>query len=505
MINHHRHHAAAATKRSVACVALLLALLVAGGQPAAGDAAVGPLVRIGLVADNHYDTFPVGEKAPWQSLKSWFEEQRRRMTTTTKRRYDIAKDKLLEAVHVFNAAQGTTFVVNLGDLVNNDLMWNLRPILDAFNTVKAPHFSILGNHDLRAHNDRFGKNNKTQEKWIREKLGLGDRWYYSFSVSAFHFVFLDSMVLDEKNDPKREEHVAWIQAELASATSRGLAVIIFGHISVGLSTNALGPVIKACPHVVGAFFGHEHRGGYSKQGDVHTVILNGQIETLTNAFAVLDLFPDRMELTGFGRVPTRVMPFTNADTVAMVAATLAKQGEMRYAADHDLSKVGYTPLPPAKLWGPGDGQERMPPLQLDIPTYRKPALFAADVNPGQTLFAAEYRRWPRRLLTHAPEDPVDLADGTGKKGGSWLRYPLETARRAADQPSQLKSEHASSTRPTAPRTVAFSHLPRTEATGVESIPTLLPGVVACTAMITVGAVLLLIIRKRRVKRVPGQH
>jgi predicted phosphodiesterase len=383
-----------------------------------------PLVRVGLVADNHYDTFPVGEKAPWQSMKSWFEEQRRRMTTTTKRRYDIAKDKMLEAVSVFNRAEGTTFVVNLGDLVNNDLMWNLRPILDAFNTVRAPHFSILGNHDLRAHNDRFGKNNKTQEAWIRGKMGLGDQWFYSFALGAFRFIFLDSMLLDERGDPKRAEHVKWLEAELAAATAAGQAVVIFGHISIGLNTNAIGPTIKACPHVVAAFFGHEHRGGYTKQGDVHTVILHGQIETLTNAFAMIDVFPDRIEMTGFGRVPTRVLAFSNPDTVAMVKATLARLGTQPLSGEHDLSAVGHTPAPPNKLWGPGDGQEQMPPLQLDIPTYRKPNLQPADANPGTTRFVAEFRTWAKLGLTHAPEEPVDLTDGTAKKG-TWLAYPLD--------------------------------------------------------------------------------
>ena len=56
------------------------------------------------------------------------------------------------------------------------------------------------------------------------------------------------------------------------------------------------------------FFGHHHKGGYMiQEGYFHTTIIQGQIETMTNAFAVLEVFKDRMELTGFGRVPTRVM------------------------------------------------------------------------------------------------------------------------------------------------------------------------------------------------------
>jgi hypothetical protein len=419
---------------------LINTVLVLGAE--APRAENEPLIRIGLVADNHYDTFPAGEQAPWQPLKNWFDEQRKRTTTTTKRRYDVAKDKMVEAVDVFNRAKGMTFAVNLGDLVNNDLMWNLKPILDAFNQVRAPHFSVLGNHDLRAHNDRFGKTNLTQEAWIRKKLGLGDSWYYSFSLSAFHFMFLDSMLLDEKGDPRRQAHVDWIDQQLRYAAERGLAVIIFAHISIGIQTNPIGPNIRACPHVVAAFFGHEHKGGYTLQGNIHTVILNGQIETLTNAFAVLDVFPDRLELTGFGRIPTRVLPFVNAATTSMVQRTLDAQPLLR-SDQHDLSQVGHTPAPPNMLWGPGDGQERMPPLQLDIPSYRKPRLIAAEPNPGRTAFITEYRTWPVRVLTHAPEDPVDLTDGTARKG-TWLRYPEGGAvqhRAAADDGAEQRQHH----------------------------------------------------------------
>lgn len=72
---------------------------VAGASPSATG---GKMITIGLVADSHYDTFPAGEKAPWEPLPHWFREQVQRTTTTTKRRYDIAKDKMDEAISVFN-------------------------------------------------------------------------------------------------------------------------------------------------------------------------------------------------------------------------------------------------------------------------------------------------------------------------------------------------------------------------------------------------------------------
>lgn len=446
-----------------------------------------PLVTVGLVADNHYDTYPAGEKAPWEPMDHWLRGQVQRTSTTTKRRYDVARDKMLETVEVFNAmGDDLTFAVNLGDLVNNDLMWNLRPILDAFNQLRRPHFNLLGNHDLRAHNDRFGKLNKTQEAWLKSKLGLARRdakvsdaslsssashsgarrngddddddgeWYYRILYGPFVFIFLDSMVVEpETNDPPaRQRFIAWLKATLQRALDRGRAVIVFGHISVGFKTNVhLGPILSSFPNIVGAFFGHEHRGGYLKQNDVHTVIIQGQIETLVNAFAVLDVFCDRMELTGFGRVPSRVMPFTNIATVAKIKSWVegragfvnrgdlattaaAAVGNTRHAVGQstvetgpffdDIASQGHQPKPPALLWK-DEVLQPHPPLLLFLPNYRKPVLFPTDPNPGDTQFSAWYKLWPKRHRSPAPEAPVNLVEyAAWQKNGGRLPQPTST-------------------------------------------------------------------------------
>jgi hypothetical protein len=420
---------------SVLCVALLAAAVAA----AAVDRRVTPFFSIGLVADNHYDTFPAGEKAPWQPMDHWYREQAKRTTTTTKRRYDLAKDKMLETADVFNRVGGAmAFAVNLGDLINNDVMWNLRPILDAFNTIAAPHFSIVGNHDLRAHNDRFGKNNKTQQEWVKKKLGLVKDWFYSFSYPPFHFVFIDSMVMEETADPRRRQQMAWLEGDLQRAADAGLVVILFGHVPLGLATNALGPIIKKHAHVVGGFFGHFHKGGYVKQDHFHTVTLNGQIDTLQNAFSVLELFDDRMELTGFGRCFTKILPFTNAATVRLLRKFAGAPGR-------DLRGVPGQPLPAAELWkdpatGRDEALQALPPLMLKIPGYRKPLLAVSEPSGGaNTRFVAEvYRKWPRRVLTRAPEEATDLSSASG--GKTW--YNGERPGPANRQPAAARPDNA---------------------------------------------------------------
>lgn len=366
------------------------------------------LMSFGLVADNHYDTFPAGEKAPWQPMDHWMKEQVRRTTTTTKRRYDVARDKMIEAINVFNSVMNLTFVVNLGDLVNNDLMWNLKPILDAFNAATPPHFSLLGNHDLRAHNDRFGKNNKTQERFLMRKLGL-QKWFYSIDCPPFVLLFIDSMVMEPEstNRTAKQEHMNWMVSQLELARTNKRAVIVFAHIPIGFSTSVMGQTLRSFEHVTAAFFGHDHRGGYILQNNVHCVTLQGQIETLTNAFAVVEVFADRMELTGFGRVPTRTLPFTAA-TTALIRSAVAEDGPNASLERRAVvAAAPYQPLPSQLLWS-DEALQAVPHLYLNIPNYKKPRLQNAEPNPGSTRFLSEYKAWPRRAHVTATEDPVDL-------------------------------------------------------------------------------------------------
>lgn len=400
---------------------LILCVLRGEGKVEGGG---GKLITIGLVADSHYDTFPAGEKAPWEPLSHWFRGQVQRTTTTSKRRYDIAKDKMDESISVFNAIPQMTLVVNLGDLVNNDMMWNLPPILDRFNQAKAPHYHLLGNHDLRAHNDRFGKLNKTQAEWVKNKFGLQE-WYYSLDHPPFAFIFLDSMVLEpESNDnQKKKEHMEWFQQQLNEAKSKKRVVILFAHIPIGFQTNILAPILKTYDHIALAFFGHDHKGGYLIQGKTHCVTLNGQIETMVNAFAVVEVFADRAELTGFGRVPTRVMSFT-PETTALLQAY---DGPVA----HDLTQQGNQPLPPAALWG-SEVLQKPPPLMLNIPSYRKPKLPATEPNPGDTRFLKEtYKYWPNRIRHPSLEEPVDLTSAIKDKPPTILTP--EPVVRAADR------------------------------------------------------------------------
>ncbi|RNF25941.1 putative serine/threonine protein phosphatase [Trypanosoma conorhini] len=391
-----------------------LLLLFGLAMPCSG-AEVGStrkLLTMGLVADTHYDTFPAGEKAPWETMQHWLREQRKRTTTTTLRRYDVAKDKLDEAIALFNRVPDMNVVVNLGDLVNNDLMWNLRPILDSFNRAKAPHYSVLGNHDLRAHNDRFGKLNKTQNEWLMRKMGLR-RWHYAIDHPPFRFIFIDSMANDPENNnmTTKEAHTKWLEEELRAVKVAGRVAILFAHVPIGFETNRLGPLLEAYEQMPLVFSGHNHKGDYTVQGAhrVHCVTLEGQIETLTNAFAVVEVFEDRAELTGFGRVPSRILRFQPH----VVKLLQEYHGPLR----HNLSAQGCQPPPSDELWA-GEVLQQPPTLQLNIPHYRKPALPPALVQSSPRTRFYDLLRTLTTKTTHSirgPEEPVDLTSATERR------------------------------------------------------------------------------------------
>eukprot|EP00388_Colpodella_angusta_P044857 GDKK01064196.1.p1 GENE.GDKK01064196.1~~GDKK01064196.1.p1 ORF type:complete len:275 (+),score=19.93 GDKK01064196.1:1-825(+) len=181
-------------------------------------------------------------------------------------------------------------------------------------------------------------------------------------------------------------------------------------MGIGVETNVMGPTLKSFNDVViAAFFGHDHKGGYVLQGNIHSVTINGQIETLINAFAVVEVYADRIELTGFGRVPSRVMRIGSESVRDWLSA---------YSGSlwHDLSNAGYQALPSEKLWllhGEDTKQEVLqlpPPLSLNIPSYKKPLIPFVAPNPGNTRFLSEvYSKWPRSVrMAPARETLVDL-------------------------------------------------------------------------------------------------
>eukprot|EP01059_Diplonema_ambulator_P005740 TRINITY_DN15522_c0_g1_i1.p1 TRINITY_DN15522_c0_g1~~TRINITY_DN15522_c0_g1_i1.p1 ORF type:complete len:467 (+),score=129.56 TRINITY_DN15522_c0_g1_i1:53-1453(+) len=271
-----------------------------------------PLVTFGLIADPHAN---VKHRQPWWcDLACWKKEVKLAASPKGRKHGGVMK-KIQESVDVLSRVPGITFSVDLGDLCDMDMMVNMPLVLDIWDKLPHPHYNVMGNHDLRGENDRFGEpaklRNKTQISWLLKtwKLTQGT-FYYSFVYGPFKFLVLDSMTLPPTTGGGRlkDEQMSWLDKELSASNTAGQDVIIFAHIPIGLATNPLKHILLKYNHILAVFHGHKHSGDYYHHGDTgkHMITLQGMIETNINAFAYVNVFVDRLELVGFGRVPSRV-------------------------------------------------------------------------------------------------------------------------------------------------------------------------------------------------------
>eukprot|EP01062_Namystynia_karyoxenos_P055279 TRINITY_DN46048_c0_g1_i1.p1 TRINITY_DN46048_c0_g1~~TRINITY_DN46048_c0_g1_i1.p1 ORF type:complete len:525 (+),score=139.24 TRINITY_DN46048_c0_g1_i1:113-1687(+) len=271
-----------------------------------------PLLTFGLIADPHAN---INHRQPWWcDLECWRREVK--LARSPKgRKHHLVLRKINESVHVLATVPGVAFSVNVGDLCDMDMLVNMPPVLDLWDRLPHPHYNLMGNHDLRAENDRFGepprRRNTTQIAWLLREWRLqGDTFYYEFREGPFRFIVLDSMTLPptERGSPLKDKQVRWLAARLDEAAAAGDDVIIFAHIPIGLATNDIRHILLKHDNILAVFHGHKHKGGYYYDTGTgkHMITLQGMIETDVNAFGYANVFADRIELVGFGRVPSRV-------------------------------------------------------------------------------------------------------------------------------------------------------------------------------------------------------
>lgn len=65
-------------------------------------------------------------------------------------------------------------------------------------------------------------------------------------------------------------------------------------------------VLTAAPHVVAYLNGHQHLGNYGEVDGKHFMNFHGMVNTpATTAYAVSEVYPDRLDIRGFGRESNR--------------------------------------------------------------------------------------------------------------------------------------------------------------------------------------------------------
>ncbi|OGV54748.1 MAG: hypothetical protein A2X49_09755 [Lentisphaerae bacterium GWF2_52_8] len=260
--------------------------------------------------------------------------------TLGRRAYRDALGKLEQCVADWNR-QTLAFAVELGDLSDDrekqaDCECDVKNVLKAFALLRHPLHRVLGNHGLGS----LGYKRSCKLLEIPEK----ESWK-EFSHCGWRFIFLNSMVMnaiapdspafaesrrffeDNRGDEKPEiqdfngglgqTQRAWLTESLKDAETCGERVLAFCHLPLCPEASSyyhlpwdyreVLEIIDSSPAPAAFFTGHDHNGGYALRKGVHHVTFPGLIEAEPNAYASVEVFPDKLVIKGAGNMADRLL------------------------------------------------------------------------------------------------------------------------------------------------------------------------------------------------------
>ncbi|WP_075290162.1 metallophosphoesterase [Pararhizobium arenae] len=274
-----------------------------------------PLLRFGIIADPQY-----ADLGPDPALNRYFRK---------------SLDRVAEAIEVFNGEE-LDFVVTLGDIIDRGFE-NFDDILPLYEKSRHPTYFLLGNHDYAVSAQHLPA--------VAGRVGL-ERGYYDLVIGQYRLVFLDgsdvSVFSAPVNDPRTalakerlsalkqtgarnaqtwngslgDEQLTWLASVLAKADVDGEQVIVFNHYPVFPpnrhnmwdSQRILDTLAKFESFTV-YFCGHNHDGDFGLLHGRPFVTVKGMVDTPEhNAFTIVSVFTDRIEIEGYGREESRVVP-----------------------------------------------------------------------------------------------------------------------------------------------------------------------------------------------------
>ncbi len=296
---------------------LLFSIIQVMAQKNNNPISENPVISFGLISDVQYcNCLPGGE-----------------------RYYNNSLQKLNDCVNNFNKNH-LDFVVNLGDLIDRDFT-SYENIFNIFATLQAPINHVLGNHDFAVE--------KKRKSEINKKFGLKKR-YYSKKIANYRFIFLDGNDISLYSKSKLNyktwkaarifrklkrdgelnatnwnggiglKQKMWLDKTLKLSNKEGEKVIIFCHFPIGREGSIynlwnhleLKEIIKKHNNIIAYISGHDHKGEYNYVEGVHYLTLKGMVETAnTNAYAIIEIYSDHIELKGFGREEDRELTIDN--------------------------------------------------------------------------------------------------------------------------------------------------------------------------------------------------
>ncbi len=287
-------------------------------HPTPAASAEEPLFSFGLVADCQYGDAP---DFIANGMARYFRD---------------ALNRLSEAVTELNG-HDLAFVVHLGDLIDRDPA-DYGPVFEVLAGLRAPLHHLLGNHDFHRPDGTI-----TPVDQICAQYQMPAP-YYAFSHLGWRFIVLDSNEISfEEQPPGTPQYQAatawlaelteqgainarkwngglsteqrdWLFAELDQVAAIGERAAVLVHHPLDDSLldsiwggNDLAGALADHPAAAVVFSGHYHRGSFRQLAELPMLTLHGMVETTRSAFAVVAVFTDRLELTGYGRQPDRAL------------------------------------------------------------------------------------------------------------------------------------------------------------------------------------------------------
>jgi len=281
-----------------------------------------PLFSFGIVADVQYANKTISKKHP-------------------DRRYSEALGKLEACVTEWSNHK-LVFSVNLGDTIDGSESIitereELSAILTCFGATKFENedegkiYHVLGNHDLC----------NIKRKEIMKSYNFTNVGYYTWILQGWQFIVLDGTDVAELKGNWGTEHYKngqewhkqhpghkkynggigdtqklWLQNTLKEAQSKKHKVIIFCHWplmfrSTLLNAKEVNEIICKFPGLVFAWMcGHVHKDHYAEtEYGMHHWMVPAIVTAPENgnAFGIVDVHEDRLEIRGWGTVVNRTM------------------------------------------------------------------------------------------------------------------------------------------------------------------------------------------------------
>ncbi|MDM9620124.1 metallophosphoesterase [Rhizobium sp. S96] len=273
-----------------------------------------PILRFGIIADPQYAAIE-----PHVGMDRY---------------YANSLAKLGDAIEVFNG-EDLSFVMTLGDIIDRDFA-SFDDILPVYEELKHENLFLLGNHDFSVAPEHLAH--------VSARVGLSAP-HYSFVRHGWRFIVLNgnevSTFAPPEGHPHREiaaaklaelraagainanawnamasdEQFAWLADEIEAAGRANERVIVMNHYPVYppnehdcWDRERIIELLSPQDHVAAYFNGHNHVGNYGAVNGCHFVNFKGMVDTeAENAFAIVEIWPDRITIHGFGREDDRTL------------------------------------------------------------------------------------------------------------------------------------------------------------------------------------------------------